>query len=510
MEQQQQTKGIGKESQLSKIAAAVNPGSMAEANPTATQSMISTFMQTFESSALELREETNDDQKALIKTMIDEITKLQTKNMKEFEKAIGKIVSITKDLQKSDNPILQKLGKEMEEKSREEAVKASGYTLTGEKDTFLNRLGRSVGMNTEEEPIEKNRQGIGKLVKGFASNLGRDVKRGFKIAVGSDPDQEGTFYDNVVRSDTEKRERLLTRIDSESNQTQSVSASDTFKKVIEEYFKEEKQKSESSEKEKKSSTLSVDELSAVHELIQNKQGSEQEQKILTGILNFGNTDVKQVMTPRTNIIALDLSHSFHMVLREIQASGFSRIPMYEDNVDKITGVLYIKDLLPYLEENDTFQWQQFKRKAYFIPESKKLDDLLKEFQEMKMHVAVVVDEYGGTSGIISLEDVIEEIVGDLNDEYDDENIVYSKLDNRNYIFDGKTLLVDMYRILDLDETLFEAAKGEADTIAGFILEQTGVFPKKDAIIDFGGVKFKIDSIDKRRIISVKITLNDVK
>ncbi len=262
--------------------------------------------------------------------------------------------------------------------------------------------------------------------------------------------------------------------------------------------------------EKKSSTLSVDELSAVHELIQNKQGSEQEQKILTGILNFGNTDVKQVMTPRTNIIALDESHSFHMVLREIQASGFSRIPMYEDNVDKITGVLYIKDLLPYLEENDTFQWQQFKRKAYFIPESKKLDDLLKEFQEMKMHVAVVVDEYGGTSGIISLEDVIEEIVGDLNDEYDDENIVYSKLDNRNYIFDGKTLLVDMYRILDLDETLFEAAKGEADTIAGFILEQTGVFPKKDAIVDFGGVKFKIDSIDKRRIISVKITLNDVK
>jgi putative hemolysin len=262
--------------------------------------------------------------------------------------------------------------------------------------------------------------------------------------------------------------------------------------------------------EKKSSTLSVDELSAVHELIQNKQGSEQEQKILTGILNFGNTDVKQVMTPRTNIIALDESHSFHMVLREIQASGFSRIPMYDGNVDQITGVLYIKDLLPYLDENDSFQWQQFKRKAYFVPESKKIDDLLKEFQEMKMHLAVVVDEYGGTSGIISLEDVIEEIVGDLNDEYDDENIVYSKLDDRNYIFDGKTLLVDMYRILDLDETLFEAAKGEADTIAGFILEQTGVFPKKDASIDFGGVKFKIDSIDKRRIISVKITLVDGK
>ena len=262
--------------------------------------------------------------------------------------------------------------------------------------------------------------------------------------------------------------------------------------------------------EKKSSTLSVDELTAVHDLIQNKEGSEQEQKILSGILSFGSTDVKQVMTPRTNIIALDESHSYHMVLKEIQASGFSRIPVYSGNIDKISGVLYIKDLLPFLEESDQFNWQQFKRTPYFVPESKKIDDLLKEFQEMKMHLAIVVDEYGGTSGIISLEDVIEEIVGDLNDEYDDENIVYSKLDDRNYIFDGKTLLVDMYRILDIDESAFEAAKGEADTIAGFILEQTGVFPKKDTSIDFGGLKFKIDSIDKRRIISVKITLNEVK
>ena len=249
-----QQKGVGKESQLSKIAAAVNPGSMAEANPTATQSMISTFMQTFESSALEMREETNDDQKELIKTMIDEITKLQTKNMKEFEKAIGKIVGITKDLQNSDNPILQKLGKEMEAKSREEVVKASGYTLTGEKDTFLNRLGRSVGMNTEEEPVEKNRQGIGKLAKGFASNVGGSLKRGFNIAVGREA-PEGSFADNVFTSDEQKRERLMARIESEKNETQSVSATDTFKKVIEEYFKEEKQKSESTTKEKKTSPL---------------------------------------------------------------------------------------------------------------------------------------------------------------------------------------------------------------------------------------------------------------
>jgi hypothetical protein len=247
-----QQKGIGKESQLSKIAAAVNPGSMTEASPTATQSMISTFMKTFESSAIEMREDTNDDQKELIKTMIDEITKLQTKNMSEFEKAIGKIVGITKELQNSNNPILQKLGKEMEEKSREEVVKASGYTLTGEKDTFLNRLGRSVGMNTEEEPLEKNKQGIGKLAKGFGSSIGGTLKRGFNIAVGREA-PEGSFADSVFTSDEQKRERLMSRIDSETNKTQSVSASDTFKKVIEEYFKEEKQKSDSSEKQKKSS-----------------------------------------------------------------------------------------------------------------------------------------------------------------------------------------------------------------------------------------------------------------
>jgi hypothetical protein len=179
--------------------------------------------------------------------MIEEITKLQTKNMKEFEKAIGKIVGITKDLQNSDNPLLQKLGKEMEEKSREEVVKASGFTLTGEKDTFLNRLGRSVGMNTDEEPVEKNREGIGKLAKGFASNIGGTLKRGFNIAVGREA-PEGSFADNVFTSDEQKRERLLSRVDSESNETQSTNATDTFKKVIEEYFKEEKKKSESSEK----------------------------------------------------------------------------------------------------------------------------------------------------------------------------------------------------------------------------------------------------------------------
>jgi hypothetical protein len=259
-----QQKGIGKESQLSKIAAAVNPGSMAEANPTATQSMISTFMKTFESSAIEMREDTNDDQKELIKTMIDEITKLQTKNMKEFEKAIGKIVGISKDLQNSDNPILQKLGKDMEEKSREEVVKASGYTLTGEKDTFLNRLGRSVGMNTEEEPIEKNRQGIGKLAKGFGSSIGGTLKRGFNIAVGREA-PEGSFADNVFTSDEQKRERLMNRIDSEANEKQSTSANDSFKKAIQEFFKEEKEKVQSKEPKEKQKFQPIDKLTDLTE-----------------------------------------------------------------------------------------------------------------------------------------------------------------------------------------------------------------------------------------------------
>jgi hypothetical protein len=264
-----QKKGIGKESQLSKIAAAVNPGSMAEANPTATQSMISTFMKTFESSAIEMREDTNDDQKELIKTMIDEITKLQTKNMKEFEKAIGKIVGISKDLQNSDNPILQKLGKDMEEKSREEVVKASGYTLTGEKDTFLNRLGRSVGMNTEEEPIEKNRQGIGKLAKGFGSSIGGSLKRGFNIAVGREA-PEGSFADSVFTSDEQKRERLMNRIDSEANEKQSTSANDSFKKAIQEFFKDEKQKVQPKEKQKfkpidKLTDLTEDQIKSLEE-----------------------------------------------------------------------------------------------------------------------------------------------------------------------------------------------------------------------------------------------------
>ncbi len=259
-------------------------------------------------------------------------------------------------------------------------------------------------------------------------------------------------------------------------------------------------------KQQKTKNISVDELSAVHDLIQNEDASEQEQKILSGILSFGNTDVKQIMTPRTNIIALNESHSLPMVIKEIQSSEFSRIPIHNDNIDKITGVLYIKDLLPYLNEGENFDWKVLKRPPFFVPESKKIDDLLKEFQEKKMHMAVVVDEYGGTSGIITLEDVIEEIVGDLSDEYDDEDVIYSKLDDKNYVFDGKTLLIDMYRVLEIDEEAFEAAKGEADTIAGFILEQTGVFPKKDTFIEFAGIRFKIDSMDKRRIVSIKVTL----
>lgn len=250
MEQQQQTKGIGKESQLSRIAAAVNPGSTTEANPSSTQSMISTFVKHFESAALEIVNEMDDDQEELIKKMVDEITKLQTKNMNEFEKAIGKIVGISNRMIESNNPKLQELGQGMQDQAKQELFKAKGITLTGEKDTFMNRLGRQVGLNTEEDSVQ-GRQGIGKIAKGFASNFGRDIKRGFGIAVGADIEQEGTFYDRVVRSDEEKRSRELSRLEQSSQETKTESLTDVLKKVIQETLKEGKsERDKKPEKEK--------------------------------------------------------------------------------------------------------------------------------------------------------------------------------------------------------------------------------------------------------------------
>ena len=257
---------------------------------------------------------------------------------------------------------------------------------------------------------------------------------------------------------------------------------------------------------KRKSYLSVDQLSQALELASDEDTTKEEQKILQGIVSFGNTDTKQVMQPRIDIFALDESSKFTEIFPEIIKHGFSRIPVYKDSVDTIIGVLYAKDLLPYLDRKQ-FDWRTLLREPFFVPENKKLDDLMVEFQEKKVHLAIVVDEYGGTSGIVSLEDVIEEIVGDISDEFDDEDLTFSKLDDKNYVFEGKTTLKDFYRIIKLeDETIFETNKGEAETIAGFVLEISGSFPKPGSKINFDNYVFIIEALDRKRIKQVKVTL----
>ena len=259
---------------------------------------------------------------------------------------------------------------------------------------------------------------------------------------------------------------------------------------------------------KQKSNISVDQLSQALELTSEEDTTKQEQKILQGIVSFGNTDTKQVMRPRIDIFALENTMKYNEILPEIIKNGYSRIPVYQDNVDNVIGILYAKDLLPYIDRKQ-FDWTSLLRAPFFVPENKKLDDLMVEFQEKKVHLAVVVDEYGGTSGIVSLEDVIEEIVGDISDEFDDDDIVYSKLDKHNYVFEGKTPLKDFYRIIKLeDESIFESNKGEAETIAGFILEISGSFPKLNSKINYKNFVFTIESLDKKRIKRVKVTIGN--
>ena len=257
---------------------------------------------------------------------------------------------------------------------------------------------------------------------------------------------------------------------------------------------------------KQKSNLSVDQLSQALELTSEHDTTKEEQKILQGIVSFGNTDTKQVMQPRIDVFALSIDQTYTEIVEEIVANGYSRIPVYQDNMDNIKGILYVKDLLPYLNEKE-FDWTTLLRDPFFVPENKKLDDLMSEFQEKKVHLAVVVDEYGGTSGLVSLEDIIEEIVGDISDEFDDEDLIFSKLDDKNYVFEGKTALKDFYKIIKLeDDTVFEDNKGEAETLAGFILENSGGFPKRNSKIKFENYVFTIESLDKKRIKRVKVTL----
>ncbi|PDH46042.1 MAG: hypothetical protein CND86_05480 [Bacteroidetes bacterium MED-G21] len=255
--------------------------------------------------------------------------------------------------------------------------------------------------------------------------------------------------------------------------------------------------------------LSVDDLSNALELTSDENENKDEKKILEEIVKFGNTDVKQIMRSRIDITALDYKSTYTDVLKTIEKTGFSRIPIYQDSFDLIKGILYIKDLLPHLNKGENFKWNKLIRKVFFVPENKKIDDLLKEFQEKKIHLAVVVDEYGGTSGIVTLEDIIEEIVGDINDEFDDDDIIYSKLDNKNYVFEGKTTLKDFYRIINISGENFEQKKGEADSIAGFIIENTGNFPEKGQKINFENYTFSIENVNDRRITRIKVTLPEI-
>ena len=256
---------------------------------------------------------------------------------------------------------------------------------------------------------------------------------------------------------------------------------------------------------RKQSDFSVEVLSQALELTSKGATTKEEKKILQGIVNFGNTDTSQIMCPRMDIFALASDEEFNKVTEKIIKKGHSRIPVYNENIDNIIGILYTKDLIPHLNKK-TFQWKKIIREAFFVPENKKLDDLLKEFQDMKNHMAIVVDEYGGTSGLISLEDIIEEIVGDISDEFDQNDLSYSKLDDLNYVFEGKITLKDFYKVLQIEESMFEENKFEAETLAGFILEITGKFPKKGDKVSFRNYNFIIEAIDKKRIKQVKVNL----
>lgn len=259
---------------------------------------------------------------------------------------------------------------------------------------------------------------------------------------------------------------------------------------------------------KRTDSISVDHLEHALTITKDVGDSEDEKRILEGIVKFGNTDAKQIMTPRVDVVAFDISISYAELRANILESKYSRLPIYDDTFDEIKGIIYVKDLLRHLDD-EGFVWQDLLRPAKFIPENKKLDDLLSEFQESKNHMAVVVDEYGGASGIVTLEDVLEEVVGDITDEFDDEDIIYSKLDELNYVFEGKTPLMDMYRIIGINGDRFEDEKGEADTIAGFCIEQAGKILLKNEKVVFEEILFTVEAADKRRIKQIKVTLPEL-
>ena len=257
--------------------------------------------------------------------------------------------------------------------------------------------------------------------------------------------------------------------------------------------------------QKENRVLSVNDLEQALELT-DKEDIKEEQRILEGIVRFGDETAKEIMTSRQDVVDLDFKASFAEVLRCIVANNYSRIPVYQDNSDNVRGILYIKDLLPHLTKGSNFRWQSLIRPPYFVPETKKIDDLLREFQENKVHIAIVVDEFGGTSGIVTLEDILEEIVGEINDEYDEDEKSYVRINANTFVFEGKTLLSDFYKILKLDGDIFSDVEGEADTIAGLLLEIKGDFPKLHEKISYKQFTFEILDMDERRISKVKVVL----
>lgn len=261
--------------------------------------------------------------------------------------------------------------------------------------------------------------------------------------------------------------------------------------------------------QKENHVLSVDDLEQALELT-DKNDIKDERSMLKGIIRFGDETAKEVMTSRQDIVDLDIKCSYADVLKCIVENNYSRIPVYQENEDNIRGVLYIKDLLPHLSKPATFRWQSLIRPPYFVPETKKIDDLMREFQENKVHIAIVVDEFGGTSGIVTLEDILEEIVGEINDEYDEDTKSYSKLNYNTYLFEGKTLLSDFCKVLNVDDEEFVDVEGDADTLAGLLLEIKGDFPSMHEKIDYKNYTFEVMEIDQRRISKVKVTVHEKK
>lgn len=263
---------------------------------------------------------------------------------------------------------------------------------------------------------------------------------------------------------------------------------------------------------RKKQSLSMDDLSDAIDITGDGISDENDRKIMKSITRFGDLNAREIMTPRVDVTAIDVSDSFSDVKKTIIESGFSRIPVYEDSPDKVSGVLYIKDVLPHVQQKASFDWKSLVRPAFFIPENKPINDLLDEFREKKIHLAVVVDEYGGTSGIITMEDIIEEILGDINDEFDTESdgISFNRINDNIYVFDGKTMLIDVCRIMGIEDRIFDEARGESDTLAGLILELNKKMPVANEKVQFEDFKFVVESVDRRRVKRIRVIMPEEK